>query len=107
MVSGMWTSMICGSVGATKLDWLSRSRSPRRPPLPPGAFQLLRPADAASVRPLAGVGPPRFFSSLAQLDDSFSDLTDFLSPGLAAPAAAVPGAPGAPLGLWIVPLMPS
>src|SRR5204862_2262911 len=55
---------------------------------------------------------PRVFSarflaaSSAQLDDSFSDLTDFLSPGLA--GVAVPGAaPAAALGLWMVPLMPS
>mmetsp|Transcript_35270 Transcript_35270/g.98567 ORF Transcript_35270/g.98567 Transcript_35270/m.98567 type:complete len:279 (+) Transcript_35270:1399-2235(+) len=54
---------------------------------------------------------PRFLAaSSAQLDDSFSDLTDFLSPGLAAPAP-VPGAaavaPGAPAFLWMVPLMPA
>ena len=48
----------------------------------------------------------RFFAaSSAQLDDSFSDLTDFLSPGLA--AVAVPGAavPGFAVGLWMVPLI--
>ena len=54
------------------------------------------------------VSSARFLAaSSAQLDDSFSDLTDFLSPGL---AAAVPGAavaPAAALGRWIVPLMPS
>ena len=42
-------------------------------------------------------------ASSAQLDDSFSDLSAFLSPGL----AAVVAAPGAALGLWIVPVMPS
>ena len=107
MVSGTCTSTICGSLGGTKFDWLSPPRSPpRRPPRPPGAFQLLRALAPASVRPLPA-GAPRFLSSLAQLEDSFSDLTDFLSPGLAAvlPGAAV--APGAPLGLWIVPLMPA
>jgi hypothetical protein len=48
-------------------------------------------------------------ASSAQLDDSFSDLTDFLSPGLAAdgaPAAGA-GAPGLAAVLWMVPLMPS
>ena len=45
-------------------------------------------------------------ASSAQLDESFSDLIDFLSPGL---ATAAPGAaaPGVPAFLWIVPLMAS
>src|SRR5260221_111847 len=104
IVSGTCTSMICGSVGAPKLDELSPRPPPRRPPRPPGAFQLLRPAPE-SLRPLLAVGAPRFLASSAQLEDSFSDLTDFLSPGLAAPAGA--GAPAAVLGLWMVPLMPA
>jgi len=45
----------------------------------------------------------RFFASSAQLDESFSDLTAFLSPGLATVVAAV--VPGAPTFLWIVPLI--
>ena len=45
-------------------------------------------------------------ASSAQLDESFSDLIDFFSPGLAAPGAAgAPGAPGFAVGLWIVPLI--
>ena len=55
-------------------------RSPRRPPRgarQPGAGA----ARGASLRPLSAA---RFLAaSSAQLDDSFSDLTDFLSPGLA------------------------
>ncbi len=55
------------------------------------------------MRPL--LASPRFLAaSSAQLDESFSDLTAFLSPGFA-PGAA--GAPGTALALWIVPLMPA
>src|SRR3989442_4604341 len=89
IVSGTCTSCTCCSTGATKLDVPPSPRSPRRPPR--GARQPARaPPAGASVRPLTA----RFFAaSSAQLDDSFSDLIDFLSPGLAAPGAA--GAPGA------------
>src|SRR5439155_9397330 len=89
------------SAGATKLDMPPSPRSPRRPPR--GARQPGRaPPAGASVRPLTA----RFFAaSSAQLEESFSDLTDFLSPGLATPGA--PGAPGTAAALWIVPLMPS
>ena len=45
-------------------------------------------------------------ASSAQLEDSFSDLIDFLSPGLATRGAGA-AAPGVPAFLWIVPLMPS
>ena len=99
MVSGTCTSCTCCSAGATKEDTDPSLRSPRRPPR--GARQPARAPPGASLRVLR----PRFFAaSSAQLEDSFSDLTDFLSPGLATTA---PGAPGAAAGLWIVPLMPS
>src|SRR3978361_2170358 len=97
--------MTC-SVGAWKLLLPeSRSRPPRDEP-PRGARQPGRPApgpEPGPVRPL--LASPRFLAaSSAQLDESFSDLTAFLSPGLA-PGAA--GAPGTALALWIVPLMPA
>src|SRR5262245_27488195 len=92
MVSGTCTSCTCGSVGAMKLELVS-PRSPRRPPLA-GARQPARAPAPESPRVLRA----RFLAaSSAQLDESFSDLTDFLSPGFAAPLApgAAPGAPGA------------
>ena len=76
---GTCTSCTCCSAGATKVDCELSPRSPR-PPVrrPPGARQPGRaPAPAGpSVRGLR----PRFLASSAQLEDSFSDLTDFLSP---------------------------
>ena len=69
------------SVGATKVDGAPSLRSPRRPPR--GARQPARPPPPGRVRP--GLSARFFAASSAQLDESFSDLTDFLSPGLATP----------------------
>ncbi len=99
IVSGMCTSWVTNSAGAVKAGE-SSLRSPLRAPR--GERQPARPPPL-SPRVLSA----RFLAaSSAQLDDSFSDLTDFLSPGL---ATVLPGAaaPAAALGLWIVPLMPS
>src|SRR3978361_1471157 len=105
MVSGTCTSWMTCSVGAWKLLLLESRSRPRDEP-PRGARQPGRPApgpEPGPVRPL--LASPRFLAaSSAQLEDSFSDLTAFLSPGLA-PGAA--GAPGTALALWIVPLMPA
>ena len=71
-----------------------RRRRGRRAAPPRGARQPARACPPVSPR----VFSARFLAaSSAQLDDSFSDLTDFLSPGLAAPGAA--GAPGRAAGL--------
>src|SRR6201994_1389616 len=92
MVSGTCTSWTTCSVGAWKLlEPESRSRPPRAPPR--GARQPGRPApaDAPAGAPRPLLASPRFLAaSSAQLEESFSDLTAFLSPGLA------PGAVGAP-----------
>jgi len=99
IVSGMCTSCTCCS-GCAVNALPPPSRSPRRPAAPRGARQPGRAA--VSVRPLSAA---RFLAaSSAQLEESFSDLTCFFSPGLAAAAA---GAPAAVLGLWMVPLMAS
>src|SRR4249920_1109091 len=93
IVSGMCTSCVTNSAGAVKAGE-SSLRSPLRAPR--GERQPARPPPL-SPRVLSA----RFLAaSSAQLDDSFSDLTDFLSPGLAVPGVVV--VPGAALGLWIV-----
>ncbi len=101
IVSGMCTSCAWNSAGATNELGAPSLRSPRRPAR--GARQPARPAPGA---PRGAALRARFLAaSSAQLELSFSDLIDFLSPGL----ATVPGAaaPGAPAFLWIVPLMAS
>ena len=101
IVSGMCTSWAWNSAGATKVLGAPSLRSPRRPAR--GARQPARPAPGA---PRGAALRARFLAaSSAQLELSFSDLIDFLSPAL----ATVPGAaaPGAPAFLWIVPLMAS
>src|SRR5687768_16455443 len=98
IVSGTCTSYTCASCGAVKFDGAPSLRSPRRPTR--GARQPGRLPPAGARWP--GFSALRFFASSAQLDDSFSDLTAFLSPGFAAVAVT---APGTPTFLWIVPLI--
>src|ERR1700712_3336237 len=89
IVSGMWTSCAWNSAGATKELGAPSLRSPRRPAR--GARQPARPAPGA---PRGAALSARFLAaSSAQLDESFSDLIDFLSPGLATVDGAAPGVP--------------
>src|SRR6476620_11288782 len=100
IVSGMWTSCAWNSAGGVNVLGAPSLRSPRRPAR--GARQPARPAPGA---PRGAALRARFLAaSSAQLDESFSDLIDFLSPGLATVVAVVPGAPAF---LWIVPLIAS
>src|SRR6478736_7817449 len=96
----MWTSCATNSGGGVNVLGAPSLRSPRRPAR--GARQPARPAPGA---PRGAAFSARFLAaSSAQLEESFSDLIDFLSPGLATAGAAVPGAPAF---LWIVPFIAS
>ena len=75
----MWTSCAWNSAGGVNVLGAPSLRSPRRPAR--GARQPARPAPGA---PRGAALSARFLAaSSAQLDESFSDLIDFLSPGLA------------------------
>src|SRR3954466_4720549 len=96
----MCTSCAWDPAGGVNVLGAPSLRSPRRPAR--GARQPARPAPGA---PRGAALRARFLAaSSAQLDESFSDLIDFLSPAFAVVGAAVPGAP---TFLWIVPLIAS
>src|SRR5450830_203709 len=77
MVSGTCTSLTTASVGAWKLVSRSSLCELRRPPLAPPR-QLSRPL-LTLPRGLIAPGAPRFLASSDQVDDTLTDLMDFLS----------------------------